>query len=222
MPTARMGMTHLNNNLMCVIDCETTGDIPGHHDIYQICLLPLNADLKPFKEIVPFYCDIQLKRPENADEAVYKKYKDRICNAQINGLEAYRAADLFDEWFQKLNLGYNKQIIPLAQNWVFDRGFLIDWLGIESFKQYFSVLYRDTMTASLFLNDQADHHNDPVPFAKNNLQWLCKTLNIPHERAHDALQDCLVTAEVYRQMCKACTWYNMKPVAPELPEKIPD
>lgn len=199
----RNGMTHLNNNLMCVVDCETTGDTPGHHDVYQVCVLPLNADLKPFKDLAPFYCDMQLKRPENIDPDVYRKHKQQICTAQIGGLDPYRAADLFDEWFQKLHLPYKKQIVPIAQNWPFDRGWLIDWLGKVSFQEYFSPLYRDTMTASLFSNDRADFHNEPVPFAKNNLKWLSKTFGIPHDRAHDALQDCIVTAEVYRQMCRS-------------------
>lgn len=204
----RIGMTHLNNNLMCVIDCETTGDVPGFHDIYQVCILPLNAELRPYKDMPPFYCDMKLKRPENIDPAVYKKayHRQRICDSEISGLDAYRAADLFDEWFQKLALNYNKQIVPLAQNWPFDRGFIIDWLGNESFKQYFSALYRDTMVASLFVNDHADFMNEAIPFAKNNLKWLAQVFTIPHERAHDALQDCLVTAEVYRHMCKMHSW----------------
>ncbi len=194
------GLGHLNNNLLCAVDCETTGDVPGFHDIIQVCVLPLDGMLKPAKGIVPFYCAIQPKRPENIDADAMKRNRQLILDSMTNGLEAYRAADLFDEWIKQLKFGYEKRVAPLAQNWPFDRGFIIDWLGKESFSQYFDSRYRDTMVAASFLNDLADFKSEPIPYAKYNLAWLAKTLDVPHERAHDALQDCIVTAEVYRRM----------------------
>jgi len=198
----RNGMMHLNNNLMCVVDCETTGNRPGVNDIYQICILPLDKDLKPYKTIIPFYCNMKLKRPDDIDPKVYRRQREAICRANTEGLDPDRAADLFDEWFAKLELPFNKQIVPLAQNWPFDRGFIIDWLGHESFEQYFSPLYRDTMTASLFMNDHADFHNERVPFQKNSLRWMTTQLGIIHDNAYEALSDCLATAELYRLLCK--------------------
>ena len=45
------------------------------------------------------------------------------------GLDPYKAADLFDEWFQKLGLPFGKKILPLAHNWPFEQAFLSRWLG---------------------------------------------------------------------------------------------
>lgn len=208
--THRRGLTHLNGNLLCVVDCETSGEIPGFHDLLQVCILPLDYKLDPWLEIPPFYCEIQPKRPENYgkennfnDEEMEKKNKQLMSHAMTHGLEAYRAADLFDEWFQKLAMGYKKGIAPLAQNWPFDRGFIIDWLGLQSFKSYFSPIYRDTMVAAAYENDRADFRIEPLPYAKYSLKWLSKCLGIAHDKAHDALHDCMVTAEVYKRIVKA-------------------
>lgn len=198
----RRGMVHLNNNLMCAVDTETTGDIPGFHDIYQVAIIPLDGELKPYKDIMPFYFDMQLRRPDNIDPEVYKKHRAAICNAQTQGLDPDRVADMLDEWFQRLALPFNKNLIPLAQNWPFDRGFLMEWLGKKSFEYIFNPLFRDTMSISTFLNDRADFHNEPCPYAKNNLNWLTKTLGVELDRAHDAMQDAAATAKVYREFCK--------------------
>jgi DNA polymerase III epsilon subunit-like protein len=192
-------MIHLNGNMLCAVDVETTGEIPGHHDMWQVCFLPLNEKLEPSKEVLPFYMDLLIKRPENVNlEAI--KNQHRFIESQKGGVDPWFAADLFDEWFQKLNLGFRKMISPLAQNWVFDRGFVADWMGNESFNQYVDARYRDTMVAALYLNDAADFAVEQTPFPKVNLAYLCSQLKIEHDKAHDALADCVVTAEIYRKM----------------------
>lgn len=196
------GSMHLNNNLLCAIDTETTGTIPGFHDIIQVAIIPLNAALDPAKEISPFYMDLQPKRPENAVPQAMRRNRVKLTDAMINGMEPYRAADLFDEWLKKLNLPFEKRIIPLAHNWPFDRGFIIDWLGVESFDQYFDARYRDTMVMASFCNDLADHRTEPFPYAKVDLTYMCGTLKIERERAHDALQDALATSKLYKELLK--------------------
>lgn len=202
MPTPRKGMTHLNGHMLCAVDVETTGERPGFHDLIQICVLPADYKLEPWKDYVPFYTSLQLKRPENASEEARIKTRLKWSEAQLNGLEPYRAADLFEEWFMKLGLAPGKRIVPLAHNWPFDRGFIIDWLGEENFRQFFDGRYRDTMVTAAFCNDRADFCIEPYPYAKINLEYLAGTLKISHERAHDALGDCITTLEVYRQMCQ--------------------
>lgn len=205
MPTPRMGMTHLNGHLMCVVDVETTGERPGFHDLIQICVLPVDYKLDPWKEFVPFYTNLQLKRPENISEEASMKSRVKASEAQLNGLDPYRGADLFEEWFEKLKLAPGKRIVPLAHNWPFDRGFIIDWLGEENFRQFFDGRYRDTMVSAAFCNDRADFMIEPYPYPKINLEYLATVMKIPHERAHDALGDCITTLEVYKQMIKRFT-----------------
>ena len=209
---------HLNDNILCVVDTETTGLRAGFHDIIQVCILPLDSNLVPLKEhkgksILPFYMEIKPKRPESIGEWKGSEFKITDNSAmRVNKLDIFRimqtaidpdrAADLLDAWFEKFNFPYGKKISVLAQNWPFDREFLIDWLGHESFGQYFDRRYRDASVAALFCNDQADLHNERCPFPKVNLEYLASTLKVDHRNAHDAMNDCLVTAEVYRRMLK--------------------
>src|SRR4030042_166775 len=137
------GLQHLNGNLLCAVDCETTGLIPGKHDIWQICVLPLDADIKPLKTIMPFYVELRVKRPENIDHKAIKIAKVNWLEKQTRALEPFMAADLFDEWFEKLGLPLGKKIVPLGQNWPFDREFILEWLGHETFHQLFFPHYRD-------------------------------------------------------------------------------
>lgn len=199
---ASKAMTHLNDNILCVVDTETTGDKVGFHDLVEVCVLPLDSELKVYKGVIPFYVELKPRRPENChpDVADIEIHRSRLCHAQIHGLDPDAAADLFDEWYMKLGLKVNKRISPLAQNWPFDRGFLIDWLGLLSFNRYFDARYRDTMVAALFENDKADFHAESYPYPKVNLKYLASCLKVETIRMHDALQDCLVTAEVYRRM----------------------
>jgi DNA polymerase III epsilon subunit-like protein len=207
-------MKHLNNNILCVVDTETTGLIAGHHDIIEVCVLPLNSMLEPDPNIIPFHADLRPKRPENIDLAALKiqprhyvidmddvaQNKDKIIDATLKGLDAYDAAELFVDWVQRLNLRDYKRIMPLAHNWVFDRAFLIDWLGLQTFENSFDPRYRDVMSMSLYDNDVADWRGEEHPYPKNNLQYICSQLKVKRERIHTALDDCVHTAQAYKKM----------------------
>jgi DNA polymerase III epsilon subunit-like protein len=193
-------MIHLNGNLLCAVDTETTGTVPGKHDLIQVCILPLDSELKPLKDINPFYILLKPKRPENADPDAMRVHKIPMSDLVNQGIDPYEAEILFEEWFNKLGLPHNKKISPLAQNWPFDRGFILDWLGVPAFEQFFDRYYRDTMVAALFCNDLADFKVEQTPYPKVNLKYLASQLKVEHDRAHDALGDCVVTAEVYRRM----------------------
>lgn len=199
---ANKSMLHLNGNLLCAIDVETTGVIPGQHDLIQICVLPLNSDLKPLREILPFYMEMQPKRPENVDHNAMKVNRLNFAELLLRATDPYKASDLFEEWFERLKLPFNKRISPLAHNWPFDRGFILDWLGQKTFEYIIDGRFRDTMTAALFANDRSCFNNIPTPYPKVNLTYLASQLKVEHKelRRHDALQDCIITAEIYHRM----------------------
>jgi DNA polymerase III epsilon subunit-like protein len=207
-------MIHLNGNLIASIDVETTGFIPGYHDIIQICVLILDSNLRPDKRVMPFYLDLKPKRPENIDQQALHISRINFARLMQRAIDPWDAADLFDEWFEKLKkdtpkrralLPEGKKLIPLAQNWVFDRGFIIDWLGEKSFDSFLHPWYRDTLPVAQYINDSyaKDVHcvlEHKVPFPKSNLLYLCACLKIKNENPHDALGDAVATAEVYRKM----------------------
>lgn len=192
---------HLNGNLYAAVDVETTGLDSSKHDIIEICILPLMGDYTPCKEILPFDVLIKPRRPENVDPDAMAVNKIELAQLMINGLDSDRVADLLIEWFERLELHVNnKKIVPIAQNWPFDKSFISEWLGRKNFDYIFDRQYRDTMTAALFLNDRADICSRPIEFPKVNLQYLSTTLKVENPDKHRALGDCVTTAEIYRRL----------------------
>jgi DNA polymerase III epsilon subunit-like protein len=205
MPTKRFGLTHLNSHLLCAVDCETTGKQAGVHDLIQICVLPLDVEIRPITDYRPFYMELKPKRPENIDPEAMRKNRLKICNSELRGIDPWHAYDLFEEWVRGLGeAGYlppGKRLVPLAHNWPFDREFVIDWMGFLSFDHHFDGRYRCSMAAASFVNDSKDFKNEHLPYAKVELKYMTRLLDVPHDNAHDALQDCVATAELYRKMC---------------------
>lgn len=214
-------MKHFNAHLPAAIDVETTGLIPGYHDLIQICILILDSDFKPDKRMLPFYINIKPKRPHNIDPSntsVLFRSREKFAKMMQRALDPWDAADLFEQWFESLKqkafLPEKKKLLPIAQNWVFDREFIIDWLdGLcdpvngkhLNFDSFFHPWYRDTLATAQYLNDryvkdQFCVFDWKVPFPKSNLAYLCSQLKIKNLQHHDALQDAIVTAEIYRKM----------------------
>jgi DNA polymerase III epsilon subunit-like protein len=196
-------MIHLNGNVMAVVDTETTGLQPFHNDVIQVCVLPLDSDFKPLQGILPFYCELQPRRPENYDAKAAHVTKMELCKIQQTGLEPDRAADLFEEWFERLGLPHGKMLVPLAHNWPFDYCFMLDWLGWSSMNRYFHGHYRDLQMAGCYENDKAAFNVQTYPYPKHGLQYYCSQLGVENQNAHDALSDCVATAECYRRVVKA-------------------
>lgn len=199
-------MEHWNGSQMCVIDTETTGLDPYWHEIIQICILPLDSNIKPRKDVLPFYIEIRPDFPERIDPEAMTVNKLDACKIATRGFDREKAKDMLRDWIDKLDLpftksgSYRKRIIPLGQNYAFDRAFILRWLGVHEYNEFFDYHYKDTMIAAHYLNDRAAMHGEAVPFAKVNLSWLANKLNVQNERAHDALSDCVTTAEVYRRL----------------------
>lgn len=193
-------LIHLNGNLLCAVDVETTGLDSEKHDIWHLCILPLDSNIKPIKELFPFYTLLKPARPENADPKAINK--NTLAHSLLRGLDSDRAADMLYEWFKKIGLALDKKLCPLAQNWPFDNRFLYKWLGFQQFEEIFHPWYRDLLPTSLYLNDCADLNAEPVPYAKSNLSYLCAKLEVTNETPHDPLSDCVATAECYRRIMK--------------------
>lgn len=198
-------MQHWNGHLLCAIDTETSGLDPFFHEILQICILPLDSNIEPLRDVLPFYINMIPEFPERATDEALKKNKLSLPELTLKGYDKIKAIDLFEEWVARLNLpctkyGTPKQIMPLGQNYAFDRAFIMAWLGVDLYNQYFNYHHHDTMVTAHYLNDRAAYHAEKVPFNKTNLTWLCNVLNVQSERAHDALSDCLSVAGVYKKM----------------------
>ena len=195
-------LTHMNGHLLCAIDCETTGLNPVENEIIQICILPLNSNFTPYKKYPPFYIRMKPLNTRSIDFQALAINDTKIMDLMKTGIDPDFAATMLDEWFQKLNLPFRKKLSPLAHNWAFDRDFIKNWLGPTSFEDFFDFRVRDTMQLATYLNDVADYKCEEYPFPKQGLSYMCNKLKIEHEFMHDALQDCLLTAQVYQRMVK--------------------
>src|SRR5690606_26448898 len=88
---------------------------------------------------------------------------------------------------------------PLAQNWPFDQGFLRAWLGNSLFDQVFHPHYRDLIPLFQFVNDLHYVKGGDVHYRRVNLTELCNLFGLERRTSHDALNDALATAEVYKR-----------------------
>lgn len=194
-------MIHLNGNILCAIDCETTGLDIELHEVIQVCFLPLDWRLNPHPTITPFYLEMKPDCPENIDPKAMAVNKVSREHLMINCLPSQRVADLFLKWWDELRLPPNKGIAPLGKNWAFDSKFLKKWLGDKTFEMCINErLARDVQMVTHFVNDLADQKLRPVPFPKISLTSVATRLGINTDGAHDAMSDCIMTAQVYRRL----------------------
>lgn len=201
-------MKHFNGNQLCSIDTETTGFDCSFHEICQFSCIPLDSNIKPRKDVIPFDVIMKLDFPERADPEAMKINGRTVAELQIHGFDKLKVIDMFAEWKERLKLPYKagggqKQIIPLGQNFSFDMGFMKAWMSDDVYREHFHYHYRDTMHTAAYLNDRAAMHGEKVPFSKIKLTWLAHQLNVDHERAHNSLEDARITAEVYRKLLMA-------------------
>lgn len=192
------GLVHLNGNLMAAIDYETTGLKAGWHEIIQIAVVPLNADLRPNRDLRPFYHNIAPKFPERHDRRAASVHGLNLNELMLNAPSSEKVADLLVEWWERLDLPASKCLVPLAHNWAFESSHGKAWLGDDLFNQMFHSHARDGMLEAGHMNDRAAFKGETVPFSHVGLNALCKQLGVINANPHDALSDCLAEAEVYR------------------------
>jgi DNA polymerase III epsilon subunit-like protein len=191
---------HLNGNIFCAVDTETTGLCPNDNSVIELCILPLNSDYSINKSVLPFNMMMQPIPGKKIDREAMQINKINLAKVMTGCVDAYKAADLLVEWFEKLRLPAFKRIIPIAQNWPFDRAFIMNWLGRLSYEMIFDRHYRDTMALAASYNDIADLRGERFPFPKISLGALAKRFGIENPDPHRALGDCVTTAGVYKNL----------------------
>jgi DNA polymerase III alpha subunit (gram-positive type) len=197
-PTYHSGFVHLNGNLLVAVDVETTGLTPGWHEIIQIAIQPLNSQVRPLEGVLPFYQHMKPEHPERASKKAMSVNKLDLDWLMVHAPDRWKTAELLDEWWISLKLPFLKTLVPLAQNWQYEAGFLKAWLGLEQFSEFFHSFARDTMLTAIYMNDRAYINGESIPFPRLALAALCKHYNIVNTNPHDALADAIAEAELYR------------------------
>jgi oligoribonuclease (3'-5' exoribonuclease) len=180
------------------IDTETTGTNFERHEITQIAAVILNGEFEPRKD-VPFF-NIEIK-PENLttidEKALFKSHKT-LEGLLMNGVDKDTARRMFIDWLTTHVLRNGKKAIPVAFNWIFDRDFLIQFLGLESFNECFHHRVRDVMHMLTYVSDRLEMHYYKPGFTTFTLEKCCELMHVDNMRAHDALHDAIATAQCAR------------------------
>jgi DNA polymerase III epsilon subunit-like protein len=87
------------------VDTETTGLDPEKHSVIEVCVLPLNSDYSINKSILPFNMMMQPIPGKVVDREAMTINKIDLPKVMTSCVDAYKAADLLVEWFEKLRLG---------------------------------------------------------------------------------------------------------------------
>ena len=199
----------------CAIDTETTGLIPRFNDIIEIAVVLLDDNFDMDPTILPFHTYILPSRPENVniealkvqhtnDPSLDKTYTlNKFKRVMEFGMEGWKVADLFVEWFENLHLPPKSRIIPMGHNYSFDKEFMVDWLGPKSYDYTIHHKYRDSNTVCSFINDCAANRGEKLPFPySTRLTDVCNILGLKLEKAHSALDDAIAAAQVYRRLMR--------------------
>jgi len=194
-------MKHWKKNPLVVFDTETTGLVPGYHEVIEIGAVVLNSEIEPDPDAPRFNILIYPEHKERATEEAMKINGITEHELNVRGVSKQEARIMFDRWASSLTPGGKwKGLLPLAQNWPFDRGFLSNFLTPEVFGKLFYYEYRDTKSVVAFLNDRAVLRGEVAPFPKTNLNYLCEKFEIENKKAHRAVSDAIACAAVYKKL----------------------
>jgi DNA polymerase III epsilon subunit-like protein len=196
-----MSLLNMNGNVLCALDFETTGVLAGYNEIIQIACVPLDQHFEPHKTMRFHYINMKPEHPERASKEAEKKHGITMeslegCPTQERGIE------IFEDWYRNLNLPFGKRLIPLAHNFAFERGFMINWLGLDAYDAMWHIHPRDTFTLATAINDLYVWHGRVHPFHSVGLPSLCKRFDIQLDNAHDALADSLACAKLYAELMR--------------------
>jgi DNA polymerase III epsilon subunit-like protein len=180
--------------MFCSVDVETTGTIPGRHEIVQIAIVPYNDRLEQIG--TPFYTLVRPEHPERADPEAQKIHNLDLSDAP----ERSTVIDRLCDWVASLGRPVGTKLVPLSHNWSFEFSFLRAFLGFDLFNEIWHYHPRDAMSFATALNDVYMLKGKPKPFPRVSLDALCKQFGVVNTKPHDALADAIAEAELYKKM----------------------
>ncbi len=189
-------MKHFNSHQPCVTLIKTNGRDPNFHEIVEIVAIPLD-NLEYSKSYTPY--DVKI-RPSEQGNLSRTEYVDHLKY----GLDTHTAFDVFDRWYQKLNLRFNKRIMPVSFNWPLQQVFLEKWMGyhkhVAVFDDYFSPLFRDLLPISLYWADLAELNDCVVPFPSQTLSQMGTRLQCPAPKSKTLLDRAFFLLDIYSKI----------------------
>jgi hypothetical protein len=199
-------MNHWNENIMIVVNCQTTGPDAFFNEICQFSALLLNSSCDIHPLMRPFNVYIKPSCPEAvAEGALTMKKMDMLVEY---GVDSDYALDTFTAWLRECPFAQSRGGGRPAQAFAlgYDLGrimpFIVQWFGRSNWDEFFHPRSRDLLATSTFINDCAGMAAGVVPFSKNELPWLATVMKVDHYPRMDAIQEALVIAKTYSSMIK--------------------
>jgi DNA polymerase III alpha subunit (gram-positive type) len=141
--------------------------------------------------------------PETVDYASLSQIgvsRQKLELHTLHGVDQEKGLELMLRWVEKLELPPQRRLCVIAQNWPFDRQFVMNWMGKSLFNDIFHPHYRDLIPTIQFINDLYYTKGADVTYRQCNLGLLCRHFGIDNTVKHEALNDAVATAEVYRRI----------------------
>jgi DNA polymerase III epsilon subunit-like protein len=178
--------------MLAVIDTETTGLVAGVHEIVQIAVIPLSEQLEPMGRFVSY---IKPMRPQSADPKAFE-----VNHLTLEGLATQptpsQVRGALKDW--KDNCYGDVKFIPLGHNYAgFDKGFIQLFLGTELYNNMLSYHCEDTMILA-----RAMKRAGVLSVENCSLDGLTAFFGIERRVCHDAFEDAMATAKLYKELLK--------------------
>jgi len=197
-------LKYLNNNKFCVVDITSSGQVPGFHDLIEICIVPVTSGILPDKSVMPFSVFMEPKNLQNA-----QPYSGYLAEYMKYAMNPWDAAASFERWYEKLKLKGNKRIFPISFNWSAKQHFIMDWLSHSEDGQPFYYDFFDTfrcidlVTLPLYWNAVLLGNGDRCVFTRQTFTNLCTRFGIEWIKPLTAQTRCFLMLEIYRKFTEA-------------------
>lgn len=187
-------------NRICAIDTETTDVDLLKAEAVELAIVPVRNDFSIEEHMKPLELIINPGKQaldDGSEALAFNKIgRDHILK---DGIPKEDVRGYIKGWMDANDISL---IIPLAHNWVFDRIVMCRLIGTKATE---SLIYRrakDSHSLAVSINDRYDFFGKKPPFSQTRLSFLADYFGICPEGAHRAKYDCIMTAQVYRELLK--------------------
>ena len=174
-----------------VIDTETTGLSPRINNILTVGMLYVDVE-KDYLEIIDSKHLFIKHLSGNVNPIALKINKIDINEHNKTAVIPRLACKKINKFIDKNSL---HETILLGHNINFDKNFLSALFNKNGLEPIFHHEYEDTMHLWRGLQRKG-----LVPYGKSNLKTISNHFKIDYSKAHDALEDCQITANVYQRI----------------------
>jgi len=188
----------MSNMKLCAIDTETTHIDFLKAKAVELTILPLTSEFDPDESIKPLNILVnpgEMELDLGAEALAFNGIDRKQVLAEgvyCNNLSAH-----IRNWMDTYGI---TSIEPLAHNWVYDRVVLRNSMEFKDVESIFYRRAKDSHTAAVFVNDLYKSRGKERPFKKTNLSAMAEYFGMNTEGAHRALQDCIMSAFVYKNL----------------------